>query len=201
MSKQLPTGVHKLTREALLSKNPRGFFYRHPNFNVLFDNEFANYFKYKLTHKDKSATFSSMNGSIGIKDDGMIEIHFPLTKKQKEEYHKTSHYERSKDGYDGIDWDSNHVTTTIDDFLEHATVELKGIDKWNDYCDVLQVGDFVQFTGQRDTRSWRKIIRLDWDRNSIFGHKYNAPIDDEKYDARHSSENMITTIKSWKPNK
>lgn len=66
----------------------------------------------------------------------------------------------------------------------------------NKFIDDIEVGDFVQFSGQRDAKSWRKIIGIDWHRMQIFGFKYSKPIDDVKYDMRHSSENGIVTLKN-----
>ena len=75
-----------------------------------------------------------------------------------------------------------------------------GIDLYNKIIDDLKPGDFIQFKGQRDAESWRKIIRIDWSKGgfgTIFGHKYSKPIDDEKYDMRHSSENAVHFIKNY----
>lgn len=73
-------------------------------------------------------------------------------------------------------------------------VKLKGIDKYNSVINDVEVGDFVQFSGQRDKSSWRKIISINLDSGWIFSEKYTHPINDDKYRALNSSENGIYTL-------
>lgn len=149
--------------------------------------------KFKMRYNGKTSTFASHTENYAAnvsKDKKTVTLHFPLT--STEQKYRNDNWRNLPDGY----YEKNHVTISYEEFLRDVQFQFTGIAKYNAICDELEVGDFVQFSTQRDKQSWRKILKLDFENNVIYGWKYRQPIDDPQYDTRDSSDNMITAVVS-----
>lgn len=152
--------------------------------------------KFKMKYKDMVATYPShceFAAADISKDKKTVTLKFPLNTKEKKLYDSTSW--RDRDEILGEDFDEkNYITISYEEFLNEVQFQYTGVDKYNSICDHIEIGDFVQFSGQRDKKSWRKVMKIEWENNSIFGWKYHQPIDEDGYDSRNASDNMITTV-------
>lgn len=162
---------------------------------AIFNHPHARQFKYQLDFRGRKTTHKHEHWFITL-DDGDIAIKYPLTKEEQKLYYQRMYVSDNT----GISYGKNYIRVSFEEFLEDARIRIMGAKNWNKWCDVIKVGDFVQFTGQRDAASWRKIVAIEWKWATIHGYKYSQPINDPKYDERHDSYNGIVTLKNYKAN-
>jgi len=192
MSKQLSTEWHKMCHDILqlhVNGQPE------VGWQKLFDgNPFASSFKVKLRYEDKIYKLP-YRLRIDRKEE-TVEVFVPLTKEQDElnRLIRANRYKNHDYDFPLHKYDANKFNLTYDQIVNDVEFALVNIGNFNKYIDDFKVGCFAKFSGQRDKKSWRKILSIDWQFQTAHGHKYSAPVDDVKFDERHSSVNSISTL-------